>query len=246
MGAAGRNLAFSNTKSDVLITLDDDVMGLRAEHIQMILDRFKDPQIAAVNFRVTEDGTGKLVNWVHHRDSNLYSNTSFDTYEITEGAVAFRVSAIAETGGYPEKFFLSHEGPDLAFRIINRQQRVIYAPEIVVTHEFAPESRATSRNYYFDTRNAYWLAARNFPLLYGIGAVSRQVAGTLFFSVRDGFLLTWLKATCHGIAGLRWALKTRQSLSPTSMRRIKEMDSERLGLIATLRRKLRSSITKLD
>ena len=84
---------------------------------------FEDPAIACVNFKVVEEGTGRLLNWVHHRSARLFADVSFDTYEITEGAAAFRRSSLQAAGGYPESFFLSHEGPDLAYRLMDRGWR---------------------------------------------------------------------------------------------------------------------------
>jgi len=107
---------------------------------------FGESSIGAVNFKVLEEGTGRVANWVHHRSVEAYADAEFDTYEITEGAVAFRRSILQRVGGYPATFFLSHEGPDLAFRIMNHGARVIYSPAVSVTHSFAPEGRPSWRS----------------------------------------------------------------------------------------------------
>ena len=130
LGAAGRNLAFEAARSDFIVTLDDDVLDFRPDGLSILLRLFADPTLACINFKVIEEGTGKLVNWVHHRPAERFANESFDTYEITEGAAAFRCAALKVAGGYPESFFLSHEGPDLAWRLMDRDWRVLYSPEI--------------------------------------------------------------------------------------------------------------------
>lgn len=246
LGAAGRNLAFEAAKSEFLITLDDDVIGIRSEHLEYLAAEFTSRDIAAINFRVLEDRTGRLVNWVHHRDPAKYSSTAFDTYEITEGAVAFRMAAIVQSGGYPYEFFLSHEGPDLAFRLMNRSWRVTYRPGVEVVHSFAPQGRASWRNYYYDTRNAFWLVCRNLPVRYGTAALVRQVGAMLLFSIRDGYPGTWLKAVAHGIAGVPRALRARQALSAQAMRAIREIDSHRPDLLTTLKKRLRGRVETLE
>src|SRR5579862_2959566 len=181
LGAAGRNLGFEEATGDVVICLDDDIRGLNRDALEQLPAIFADNDVGAVNFRVLEEGTGRVVNWVHHRRLEQFCLTTFETYEITEGAVAFRRSVLSRVGGYPQTFFLSHEGPDLAFRIMNEGWQVIYSPAVAVTHSFAPEGRTSWRNYYYDTRNTLWLAARNLPLGYGAWLVFRQSGAMLLY-----------------------------------------------------------------
>ena len=84
--------------------------------------------VAAVNFRVVDKETGEQINWCHHRKLEEFADRRFDTYEISEGAVAFRREVVIDAGLYPEIYFISHEGPDLALRIMDLGFRVIYNP----------------------------------------------------------------------------------------------------------------------
>lgn len=245
LGAAGRNLGFEAARSGYLVTLDDDVVDLRREHLQTLRRLFEDPTIACVNFKVVEEGTGRLLNWVHHRSARLFADRSFDTYEITEGAAAFRCSSLRATGGYPESFFLSHEGPDLAYRLMDRGWRVIYSPDVTVTHLFAPEGRPSWRKYYYDTRNTLWLALRNLPFLYGTRLVLRQSLAMLFYSVRDGFLGTWLKAWMHALAGAPREWRARKVLNRATVARLREIDAHRQPFLEVAIAKMRSPAHRL-
>jgi GT2 family glycosyltransferase len=245
LGAAGRNLGFEAAHSTFIVTLDDDVVDFRPEHIGEIERAFQDPDVACVNFRVIEEGTGRLVNWVHHRDPRLFAQKEFDTYEISEGACAFRLSCLVSVGGYPESFFLSHEGPDLAYRLMNRGWRVIYCPRVTVTHLFAIEGRQGWRRYYYDTRNTLWLAARNLPVIYGLRLVLRQTVAMAFYSARDGYILVWFRALWHGLLGLQDALRARQKLTPAAMRRVREIDRFRPGVLQLAWLRLRSPTLRM-
>jgi GT2 family glycosyltransferase len=245
LGAAGRNLGFDAATGDVIICLDDDISCLSHDALERLDEIFADGRIGAVNFRVLEEGTGHVVNWVHHRRVEQFSRVVFETYEITEGAVAFRRSILRRVGGYPEAFFLSHEGPDLAFRIMNEGWQVIYSPAVSVTHSFAPEGRTSWRNYYYDTRNTFWLAARNLPMGYGFRIVVRQTLAMFLHSVRDGYLKWWLKGIWHGVRGLCTAWGERRVLSDETMHRIRQIDSFRPSLLYLLRRWTSTTIQRL-
>ena len=238
LGAAGRNLGFDAATGDIIICLDDDIYGLSPDALDRLDGIFANSRIGAVNFSVLEEGSGRVVNWVHHRSVELFSRSVFETYEITEGAVAFRRSILQRVGGYPEAFFLSHEGPDLAFRIMNQGSQVIYSPAVSVTHSFAAEGRTSWRNYYYDTRNTLWLAARNLPIVYAFRIVARQSLAMLLYSLRDGYFKWWSKGIWDGMRGLPTAWGERRVLSRETMRKIREIDSFRPPLLYQLRRRL--------
>lgn len=238
IGASARNIAMKAAIGDIVVTLDDDVTGLGQNAIWALVKKFSEDQtVGAANFKVV-NSAGGLCNWVHHCRQEDFSDKEFQTYEITEGAVAFRKKALELSGYYPDKFFLSHEGPDLAFRIIESGFKVIYMPQIEVTHYFADEGRQPWRNYYYDTRNQLWLAARNFPITYALVYLGRGLLSMLVYSIRDGFFYYWLKAVADGIVGLKQVLGERNVLSEATINIIKKIDSQRPSLGYMIRERL--------
>jgi GT2 family glycosyltransferase len=228
VGAGARNFGLKDANGDIVITLDDDIIGVNDDHISLLMDYFiRRPNLAAINFKVLNHVTGEVCNWVHHYKAEVYSNKEFMTYEITEGAVAFRKEALEKTGYYPETFFLSHEGPDLALRLLNKGYEVIYSPDIEVIHCHASSGRKTWFNYYYDTRNQFWLAARNFPVPYAIGYLSRGLLSMFAYSARDGFLFYWIKGVIDGIRGLRDAIKERSIINHKVMLLIRTIEKNR-------------------
>jgi len=240
LGAAGRNLGFRKASGSIVVMLDDDVRDLSYSSIKRLARRFQSkPRLAAVNFRVLDEQTGKQINWVHHRNISKYSQKRFLTYEITEGAVAIRRDSVVSSELYPESFFISHEGPDLAFRLINSGYYLEYDGKVTVRHAYAEEGRASWRNYYYDTRNTFWLAARNLPAVYGLRLVARQSLAMLALSVRDGNLKWWLRGTFDGVRGIPNAYRQRTRPTELLSTQLKLIDRRRPSAWFLIRRKLK-------
>lgn len=229
MGAIGRNRGMEIASGDIIITLDDDVYGITDLHLERLCQLMQRPDLAAVVFKVNEEKTGRLMNWCHPYDPDLFSAQEFETNDISEGAVAFRRSALQQVGLYPEYFFISHEGIDLAFRLINAGWRVIYNPEIVVTHAYDQRARVSWRRYYFDTRNQLWLVLRNFSFIYGSKRLFIGWGSMLAYSVRDGYLRYWLRAVRDGLLGAPKAWRDRKPPNAQAIRRWRQIEKNKLG-----------------
>jgi GT2 family glycosyltransferase len=238
IGTGGRNIGMAHAKGEIVVGLDDDVSGLTDEALWKINSLFAERSIGAVCFKVIEAQTGRITNWVHHKPVERYADKTFATYEITEGAVAFRRQVAEAAGFYPGHFFISHEGPDLAFRIMELGYTVEYNPAVSVIHAYSPLARTSWRNYYYDTRNTIWLVARNCPFLFGATLLTRQLGAMLIYSIRDGFLLWWLRGMRDGLYGLPQALRERRKLTSATMRKIALIDRDRPSLLYLLRKRL--------
>lgn len=246
IGATARNLGMKKATGDIIITLDDDVGGINDDAIKKLVNCFINrPKLGAINFKILNHITGNICNWPHHCVPEEYCDKEFLTYEITEGAVAFNNKALKKAGYYPENFFLSHEGPDLAYRLINNGYEVIYSNIVSVIHKHSKLGRKGWLNYYYDTRNQLWLAVRNFPLLYAIIYLFRGLSSMLIYSVRDGFLYYWYKGIKDGIFGIKDALKNRTVLSKDTMRIIKSIDKNMPNLLYLINKRLRKKGIRL-
>lgn len=210
---------------DIIITLDDDVAGLGADDLARIRERFAaDARLGALCFRVMHHRTGTICNWCHHRKSEIDGASSFRTYEISEGAVAFRREALLKAGLYPDSFFISHEGLDLAYRLMNAGYSVEYDGCISVRHFHDAAGRPNWRRYYYDTRNMIWVAVRNMPWDYAATYLIRGLLSTGLYAARDGFLLTWLKALRDGINGIGARKRERAVWSAGTRALCREID----------------------
>jgi GT2 family glycosyltransferase len=238
LGAVGRNAGLKVATGDFIVSLDDDVYGISDEDLECLCRLSTQERLGAVNFKVLEEGTDRIANWCHPCDFEIYSDTEFETHRISEGAVALRREALQEVGYYPDYFFISHEGLDLAYRLINAGWRLIYNPNIDVIHGYDPAGRPGWRRYYYDTRNHLWFALRN--LSFG-AAVRHLIVGwgaMLVYAVRDGFFLYWLKAVRDAVLGAPRAWHDRRPPSIQARMKWRQIECHRPGLLQMVRRRL--------
>jgi GT2 family glycosyltransferase len=231
LGVSARNLGLIDASGEIVVTIDDDVFGLDDNGLTVIYKLFSsDPSIGAINFKVINGNNGDVCNWVHHCQPEVYGNKEFLTYEITEGAVAFRKKALDIAGLYVEYFFISHEGSDLAFRLWDKHFKVIYSPMVRVKHYHASEGRPSWRRYYFDTRNLFWLVSRNLPVFYGSRILIRGILSMFVYSLRDGYTIYWFSGVRDGVIGLRRSMRDRRVIGRQAMSVIKSIDKKRPSL----------------
>ncbi|MBN1545835.1 MAG: hypothetical protein JW902_04165, partial [Syntrophaceae bacterium] len=227
-GVSARNIGLHLTKGDVIITIDDDIFGIDDQSILDIIDYFyRHQNIGALNFRIYDYFNKEICNWVHHKKVEDFHDREFLTYEISEGAVAFSKKALDMSGYYPEYFFLSHEGPDLAFRIINSGLDVRYSPIISVYHLHAQSGRKNWYRYFYDTRNQFLFAMRNLPIFYGTKYLLRGMSTTFVYSIRDGYFLYWIKGVIDGILKSIKYRKDRSVVCARTMKFVCEIDKYR-------------------
>ncbi|MFC3115001.1 glycosyltransferase family 2 protein [Cellvibrio fontiphilus] len=227
VGTQGRNVGISRATADIVILLDDDVFDLSIDEVGRVVSAFeKNKELAALCFKVVHADSSELINWCHHKPKEFFANKSFETYEITEGAVAVRRDAFLAVGGFPGHFFISHEGPDLALRLMDAGYSIWYSPDIVVKHHQSTLGRPSWRRYYYDTRNVIWLSARNYPLLRAIRFLFVQLGAMLVYSARDGYLKYYFKAIFNALKGLKQELKERKVISNNTQQRLKLLSAE--------------------
>lgn len=234
LGCAGRNHGIKAARGDVVVTLDDDIFFEHADSLARLENLFqKDRRLIALNFKVLDFETKEMLafNWFHPYKMEEYCDRSFITDYISEGAVAFRRAIFEEVGYYPEVFFISHEGPDLAYRILDSGYDLNYSSEISVLHRCATNQRASWRNTYYDTRNQIWLAVRNLPFADAVLHIAYRVLTTFMFAVRRRQLGWYVKAIWDGFTGIRSQLAFRHPVQKATLRRIKKIQAHKPGFL---------------
>lgn len=237
-GAVGRNEGIRIASGTFIITIDDDILGLDDGSLGYLYLFFQqDPKIGAVCFKVIDFYSGQVCNWCHPYKVEEAAGRSFETSEISEGAVAFRREMLDKTGLYTEELFISHEGADLAARILNEGYEIHYTPRIEVVHKYSRQARSPWRRYYYDTRNDFWLVVRNYRCLAALQHLARRLPTTFLYALRDGYLKYWLRAVGHSIVELPQMWRQRKPISPQTHGRIKFINRHKPGVFYLIKKR---------
>ena len=241
IGISARNIGIKGASGSIIMMLDDDVILVNNNELNNIVQYFDSHQnIAALAFKIldTDDSILEL-NWFHPRDMNENANTIFTTDYIPEGAVAFRKSVFEIVGLYPESFFISHEGPDLALRIIDAGYEICYFPQLSVYHKCNKSGKTDWRYAYYDTRNHFLLAARNFPIMYAVKYIIYRMLTSLLFCIKQDKVKWYFKAVYDGIIGVKNELVNRKPISSETIRKIKQIRQFDYSIIEKIKRHIR-------
>lgn len=232
LGAVGRSIGILASTGDIVLTLDDDVRLAHPEELAQLVAFFSvGARVGCVNFKILYgDGvTLDLSDWCHPRDPTVYANSLFETTYISEGACALDGPLVRRLAAYPLDLFIGQEGVDLAARIFDQGFGIYYLPSVSVLHAVATEGRATGRQFYFNTRNIYWIALRLYPVGLASRTIFREWVTLLFMALfrrRVGF---FLKGCRDAIARTPTLLRERRPIGASAALRIRELNRLKLS-----------------
>lgn len=241
---AGRNLATSLGNAPVIVALDSDAVFADHDVLARAAERLAEqPELCAIGFAITNFFTGEpdWGSWDYPRDYD--PAREFRTTRFVGAGHAIRRSSFEAVGGYDARLMFCGEELDLCYRMINRDERIVYAPSLAVLHKVTRDHRVfwESGRYRQTVRNAlytqYKFGASWWRLALGAGA----------FWLR-GFRNRIASQAVRGVfasAAMCWAFarssedKSAYRLTPDTWRYIRECEPAReQSWLAKLRRQL--------
>jgi GT2 family glycosyltransferase len=246
LGAVGRNEGIRLAKGEYIVTIDDDILGLTDDSLACLQAFFeRHPATGAICFKVLDHYLGAVCNWCHPCKPEEGEDLTFETTEISEGAVVFRRKLLDVTGLYTREMFISHEGADLAARILDNGYSIYYLSQVTVTHKYAETGRPNWRRYYYDTRNDFWLVVRNYRLLHLLAHLARRLPATFIYSLLDGYIFYWFKAIWNSLLEFPEMLRQRKPISRETHRKMRQINKMRPGFFYLFKRRIFARDVKL-
>ncbi len=194
-GPVSKNLGLAAAGGEFVIFLDDDSFP-HAGAIERMIEHFRtDDRLGVVNFNVTlPDGS---------RECSAYPDVF-----IGCGA-GFRKAALDEVGGLPDDFFMAAEEYDLSLRLLDAGWRIVAPGDLDVTHLKNGTSRFPERITRLDVRNNIILAARHFPLRWGLVLGLDWTRRYSWIAASKGHRRAFWLGLAQGIGKCFWRLRRR-------------------------------------
>ncbi|WP_368643240.1 glycosyltransferase family 2 protein [Castellaniella ginsengisoli] len=165
LGAAGRNLGVRAASTEYVAFCDDDVCWLpdALPRAQALLDRH--PDVAVLSARVLVGPSAALDAACALMAASPLAGEPDVGPALTgflAGACVFRSVAFRQAGGYWPALFLGGEESLLALELLERDWRILYAPDIVARH-WPSKRRDASERRRLLARNALLVAWMRLP-----------------------------------------------------------------------------------
>ncbi|RDL31287.1 hypothetical protein DA099_08905 [Photobacterium damselae] len=142
--AGGRNLILENAVGKFTIFFDDDLYIPNInEIVDVCFQLFENKKISGIAFNVIDYNTKGYSRFeIPHSKKNIDMNSGFYTYLMIGAGHAVRNEFVNKYGGYPDDFGLyGMEEIDLSFKIISKNNYIVYDPRLKVEHKKSPEGR---------------------------------------------------------------------------------------------------------
>jgi len=223
--AVARNAGIRLAQGDIIVGFDSDVSIDDLGLLRRIESEFNaHPKASGFAFRVrSPDGlTDDKPRWWHPRDIEKSSSTIFETDYFSGTAYSFKKSCMIESGLFPEFLYMHYEEVELAYRMVNRSFSILYNPYLIVRHHADPTPRRSRIRDYFKPRNQILIAISCFPPKNAIAYLIPRLALGFIRSLRFLSFGQFCAALLSAIKLCPLALKRRDQLSTSTLRRIKE------------------------
>jgi len=158
LGSIGsRDRIIATSRSDLLLTLDDDSYPCEPDFIARVKALFAaDPTLGVVTFPQRSDEFPETLT-----QEDFGPSTEVGTY--TSSGAVFRKALYERLGRFPLFFFHAYEEPDFALRCMSAGHRNICCTALTVRHHYTNVMRNEMRTHHRHARNELWSTLMRAP-----------------------------------------------------------------------------------
>ena len=228
IGIAGYNEGMKRARGEIVALIDNDMTFTSRDALAGVVAAFEgNERLGCAAMGVDDARTGAVSdNNPKYDEAEGSDAEGYPTSVFDGGGVAFRRSALEESGYYPEDFFIYQNEIALATAIWNAGWEVRYFPRLRVAHKFSGAARPPRLYLFLWHRNYLWYFWRYLP--WGL-AVKETVAFLLVQTKRNLARRTMTVFACalaSAIAGLPRILATRRPARSEVARRMQRIRVE--------------------
>ncbi|MBB3595713.1 GT2 family glycosyltransferase [Rhizobium sp. BK529] len=223
----GRNQASRLGSAPYIIALDNDAVFMDDKQAARAVELMeRDQGVAAMAFKIVtyDEGVDDRSSWPFPHPIQTWSDRSFETARFVGAGHILRRSTFEKAGEYDDVLFFLHEEVDLAYRLMNQGQRIIYQPAICIRHKVSAERRVSwsDGRIYYHVRNVVYLA---FKYNFKVSGAFLNVFLAVLVGVKRGFYLGTFKGLGAGLLLSAKGLRQRWSDS-----RVRLTDATKLAI----------------
>jgi GT2 family glycosyltransferase len=215
--AVARNVGAGHAEGEFLAVLDDDCVLREPTSLEKAISWINGPQLAGA--------TLPFVNV--HGDATVHTGAPdpegvFVTSDFYAGMVVFRRESFLRVGGYQTIYFMHHEEPDLALRLLDEGSLIRCGRSVLIDHYESPVRNKT-KLWRLGARNAVLFSLLNVPSRYLWYYLPATIMNTTLYATRRGAFRPVISGFFEAARMARKAWKQRRPVSERAYELFRQM-----------------------
>lgn len=195
---AGYNRGFEEVESDLVAVLDNDVV-IERDYLE----------IAVKKFAEVSDNVGIISSHTIERGAEKHGRKT-EYWDSFNGAGWVARKEVIKRTSFDERFFVYVNERDLGAKVLNRGYKILYYPKLKLLHKKDAFRKETKEQFYYMTRNRYWLIFKYYPLKDAIYHFFRFSTKRFIKSVNERKFFQFWGGFFSALMGLKYCIENRE------------------------------------
>ena len=200
LGIPAINLGVAKAVEEYVVLLDNDVTlsSEFVERLKRVISSNPDIKVFALNIVRPDGERQKDYLPQHAKEPKVWHN-------FIGGGVVFNRQLFNDLGGYSQDYFIYVNETELSARILAAGEKILYCPDIRVTHKTSSQSRSSATAFYHYVKNSLLFFSTYYPPRERVDLTLGFVLINLKKSIREKLLSTLIKGIADNVKRKRVA-----------------------------------------